>query len=77
VNVYWTLAVATLALHLAWILWVLLGWLVTRNRPLLRWLHLGSLFYALGIEVFLWPCPSAALAASPTKSPFSFITWKL
>lgn len=56
-NVYWTLAVATLALHLAWILWVLLGWLVTRNRPLLRWLHLGSLFYALGIEVFLWPCP--------------------
>jgi hypothetical protein len=57
VNLYWTLAVATLTLHLVWILWVLLGWLVTRNRPLLRWLHIASLAYAIGIEVLLWPCP--------------------
>jgi hypothetical protein len=46
-----------LALHLAWILWVLLGWLVTRNRPWLRWFHIGSLGYAILIEIFLWPCP--------------------
>jgi hypothetical protein len=51
------LAVAALVLHLAWIFWVILGWLVTRNRPWLRWLHLGSLAYAIGIEIFLWPCP--------------------
>jgi hypothetical protein len=56
-RVFEALAVATLALHLAWILWVVLGWLVTRNRPWLRWFHLGSLGYAIGIELFLWPCP--------------------
>ena len=56
-NIYAALAVATLALHLLWILWVLLGWVFTRYRPWLRWLHIGSLTYAIGIEVFLWPCP--------------------
>ncbi len=56
-NVYLILAVLVLALHLGWILWVMLGWLGTRGRPALRWLHIGSLVYGIGIEVFLWPCP--------------------
>jgi len=57
VKTYTVLAALVLALHLVWILWVLLGWLLTRRRPLLRWLHIGSLVYAIFIEVFLWPCP--------------------
>lgn len=56
-NVYHALAVAALALHLAWIGWVILGWLVTRNRPWLRWSHLLSVAYSIFIEIFLWPCP--------------------
>lgn len=54
-NVYELLAVV--ALHLLWILWVVFGWLATRNRPVLRWLHIGSLVYSVLIEVLLWPCP--------------------
>ncbi|MFQ5737729.1 MAG: hypothetical protein ACE5JX_01855 [Acidobacteriota bacterium] len=52
-NVYRVLAVAALTLHLAWILWVILGWLVTHNRPWLRWFHILSLVYGILIEVFL------------------------
>ena len=31
-----------LLVHLLWILWVILGWLVTRSRLLLRWSHVSS-----------------------------------
>jgi hypothetical protein len=41
--VYSALAAAILALHLLFILWVVFGATVTRRRPVLRWLHLGSL----------------------------------
>ena len=51
------LGALVLALHLAWLVWVALGWLVTRGRPLLRWLHIASLLYGILIEIFLWPCP--------------------
>jgi len=57
VNVYRVLAVGALALHLVWILWVIFGWLVTRNRPWLRWFHIGSLVYGILLEVFVWLCP--------------------
>ena len=50
-------AAAVLALHVLWLLWVMLGWLVTRGRPWLRWLHIGSLLYGILIEVLLFPCP--------------------
>ena len=56
-TVYYGLAVAALVLHLVWILWVILGWLVTRNRSWLRWLHLLSVVYGILIEIFFWPCP--------------------
>jgi Protein of Unknown function (DUF2784) len=37
---------------------VLLGWTVTRRRPLLRTLHIASLIYAIVIELVPWPaCP--------------------
>ena len=38
---------AVLFLHLLWCGWVLLGWTVTRCRPLLRTLHIASLIYAI------------------------------
>ena len=49
---------AVLLLHLLWCVWVLLGWTVTRGRPLLRALHIASLVYAIIIELLPWPpCP--------------------
>lgn len=49
---------AVLFLHLLWCAWVLLGWTVTRNRPVLRTLHIASLIYAIVVESVPWlPCP--------------------
>ena len=56
VSVFGILSGIVLFLHLLWIFWVILGWLVTRNRPLLRWLHIISLVYGIVIEVGPWPC---------------------
>lgn len=55
------LALAALLLHLLWLAWVALGWLLTRRRPLLRWLHIASLIYGILIEIFRWPCPLTLL----------------
>jgi len=50
-----------LFLHVLWCVWVLLGWTVTRCRPLLRTLHIASLLYAILIELIPWPaCPLTA-----------------
>ncbi len=51
------LAVVVLILHLLFIGWVLLGWLLTRRRPGLRWAHIASLIYGIAIETGPWPCP--------------------
>lgn len=51
------MALATLALHLLWLVWLLLGWTVTRGRPVLRWLHIASLLYGIVISVAPWFCP--------------------
>jgi hypothetical protein len=58
-RLFAVLASLVLLLHLAWI--VLLGWLVTRRRPWLRWLHIGSLLWALCVEAGPWPCPLTIL----------------
>jgi hypothetical protein len=50
-----------LFLHLAFILWVVLGALLTRSRPLLRFVHLASVAWALMIEIFPWSCPLTEL----------------
>ena len=55
------LALAAFLLHLLWLAWVALGWLATRRRPLLRWLHIASLIYGILIEIFRWPCPLTLL----------------
>ncbi len=51
------LAVLVLLIHVFWILWVVLGWILTRNRPSLRWFHIGSLLWGILMEVGPWPCP--------------------
>ena len=56
-SVYRFLAVAVLTVHLAWIVWVIFGWVITRNRPILRWFHILSLIYSILIENLSWPCP--------------------
>jgi uncharacterized protein DUF2784 len=37
------------------ILWVVFGALLTRSRPILRWLHVGSLVWGILTELPLWP----------------------
>jgi len=55
--VYSALTAVILVLHLLFILWIVLGVTVTRRRPLLRWLHISSLFWGILIEVLPWTCP--------------------
>jgi hypothetical protein len=42
-DFYSVLATSVLFLHALFILWVIFGTLLTRSRPLLRWLHIASL----------------------------------
>lgn len=56
-NPYSIAAAGLLVLHLLFILWVAFGALVTRNRPLLRWVHIASLIYGILLEILDWSCP--------------------
>lgn len=51
------MAGAILAVHLLFILWVILGWIFTRRRPFWRWLHIACVAYGIFIEVSNLPCP--------------------
>jgi hypothetical protein len=51
------LAVGVLALHLAFILWVMVGAVFTRGRPVLTWAHVLCAIYGVVIEAGPWPCP--------------------
>jgi len=58
---YSALATAVLFLHALFILFVIFGALLTRSRPLLRWLHIASLVWGILTEVLPWPCPLTLL----------------
>ena len=58
---YSALAAAVLFLHALFILWVVFGALLTRSRPLLRWLHIASLVWGILTELLPWPCPLTLL----------------
>src|ERR1700674_383851 len=60
-DFYSALATAILLLHALFILWVIFGALLTRSRPLLRWLHIASLLWGILTEVLPWPCPLTLL----------------
>jgi hypothetical protein len=56
-NFYSALATAVLFLHALFIFWVVFGAWLTRSRPVLRWLHIGSLVWGILTELLPWPCP--------------------
>jgi hypothetical protein len=58
---YAALASAVLFLHVLFILWVVFGAWMTRSRPILRWLHIGSLLWGVLTELLPWPCPLTLL----------------
>src|SRR5438477_5032497 len=60
-NFYSGLAVCILFLHALFILWVVFGALLTRSRPVLRWLHIISLLWGIATELLPWPCPLTLL----------------
>src|SRR5438876_11105204 len=60
-SAYSAIAVAVLVLHGLFILWVVFGAFVTRSRPLLRSLHIGSLVWGVLTELLPWPCPLTLL----------------
>jgi Protein of Unknown function (DUF2784) len=60
-NFYSVLAVSVLLLHALFILWVIFGALLTRSRPILRWLHIASLVWGILTELLPWPCPLTVL----------------
>jgi Protein of Unknown function (DUF2784) len=72
------LAAGTLAVHLAFIAWVVFGALVTRGRRWLAGLHVASLVYGILIEAGPWPCPltlaenwfEAQAGVAPYRGPF-------
>ena len=60
-NLYSALAAAVLFLHALFIVWVAFGALLTRSRPILRWLHIVSLIWGILTELTPWPCPLTLL----------------
>lgn len=60
-NLYSALAAAVLFLHALFIVWVVLGALLTPSRPILRWLHIVSLIWGILMELTPWPCPLTLL----------------
>ena len=71
---YGALESAVLLLHLCWIVWILLGWMVTRGRPVLAWLNVASLVWGIATELGPWPCPLTLaeqwLAARSGSTPY-------
>jgi hypothetical protein len=60
-SFYCALAVSVLFLHALFILWVVFAVLLTHSRPILRWLHIGSLVWGVLTELLPWPCPLTLL----------------
>ena len=63
-GLYIGLAICVLIFHALFVLWVALGCFLTRSRPVLRWLHISSLFWGILTEVLPWPCPLTILENS-------------
>src|SRR5260370_7608663 len=60
-NLYSALATAVLFLHALFIVWVVFGAVLTRSRPVLRWLHIASLIWGILTQLLPWPCPLTLL----------------
>lgn len=55
------LAGLVLAIHLAWILFVIFGALGTRKRPFWTGVHIAALVWGILAEVGPWACPLTTL----------------
>ena len=55
--VFQILADATVAVHLAFVLFVVLGGLLVLRRPWIAWLHLPAAIWGAWIEFAGWICP--------------------
>ena len=60
-SLYSLFVILVLSLHALFIVWVVFGAFVTRSRPVLRWLHIGSLAWGILTELLPWPCPLTLL----------------
>jgi Protein of Unknown function (DUF2784) len=60
-DLYLAFATAVLFVHALFIVWVVFGAVVTRSRPILRWLHIVSLIWGILTELMPWPCPLTLL----------------
>ncbi len=60
-TLYGVAATAVLLFHLGWLLFVIVGALVTRGRIALTALHGAALAWGLIVEIGPWPCPLTAL----------------
>jgi hypothetical protein len=60
-TVYGSAALGVLLFHVAWLLFVVFGALVTRGRRVFTALHVAALTWALLVEAGPWPCPLTAL----------------
>jgi hypothetical protein len=56
-DVYFSLAILVLAVHLLFNAWVVFGAAVTRQRSALAAVHILSVTYGAVIENVSWPCP--------------------
>jgi hypothetical protein len=50
-------AEAAVALHFAWIVFVVSGAFFLRRRRRWKWIHLAAIVYSVAIEVYGWICP--------------------
>lgn len=60
-SLYRILANAVLALHFAFILFVLFGGLLALRLPRAAWVHLPALFWGIAVEWADWICPLTPL----------------
>ena len=60
-SLYSSFATLVLFLHALFIVWVVFGAWVARSRPVLRWLHVCSLFWGIFTELLPWLCPLTLL----------------
>lgn len=75
---YGGLAAAVLIVHLAFILWVIFGALLTRGQRYWSWVHMLTMLYGVFIEASPWPCPLTILeqhfeqqaGIDPYRQPF-------
>jgi len=55
------LADATVVVHLAFVVFVLLGGLLVGRRPRVAWLHVPAVAWGAWVEFAGWPCPLTPL----------------